>query len=438
MAFLSDPIVESTIFIFTQSIDNYNISCVSATDKCRLKDLFDAIIRYNALDKQCHSIVSQSICLKYYLFFYDSLIERPLKERRFLDGVFGVELFTGSYGAGPKCIARFNNLSATDVVKDRLKSARKLSTLEHSDVQKRCGHYIAEDLPLGVGMRVAALVGRCRLITQCASQLGSKTKNIMCQSCNCKRMMLDMDGASVRPTMHELFGTETEHTGHLDDYDNTDYTDNADSWTYPSTSYWRRIVPGTVANLPRFRFCSLSCVHHYQHELSLIVPFNVYSFESHELQSSIRGKVGLPRVVAVARAAMKRNASAVRTLRQSKHTIRKLPATTLDGKVIDSIHRNVKDILNIDLGLLQAAASIAESPLIANGRVLPGTIPDWRMDHLKWGRAIEMIKSIYASSKGATSASEAVDERDVPSWLRKVRDYSLRIFPIALENGTSD
>jgi len=417
-----DPIVDNTISIFLRSIDCYN-SNPSAAEDCSL--LRYALMRYSAVDKRCHAFVKQTVCLKFYLLFYDCLTERPLVERRFLDGVFDVNLFDGSYGAGPNEIKRFQALSPLDLIKDRIQSAKKLATFDDVQIKTRSGHYLPDDLPDGVGMRVAAFVGRCRLLTQCVSKSSGVKCVTLCDACTCKRKMLDMGAGRV----HELFGTRYVRSSKDDDDDDDDYVAKHDSWSYPATSYWARIVPGVMTNLPRLQFCSLRCVRDYEHELSMVMPINTKGLESHECQSSVKSKVGLSRVVAVSRISIKRNAAAVRALRQSRHAVRRMRSTTLGSNVVEAIHRNVEDMLNIDLGLLQAAASIAESPVAANGRLLPGTQTDWRADPQKWSRAIEIAKSIYVANKGTDSRSKVVDEREFPSWLRKVRDAALTMYP---------
>lgn len=416
--FPSDPIVDNTISMFIKSINCYDLE--SSAEICKL--VRHALLRYSAVDKQCRTLIKQSVCLKYYLFFFDCLIERPSVERRFLDGVFDVELFDGSYGAGPKEIERFKSLTPIDVLKDRLKSAKKLSTFDEIQIKTRSGHYMPTDLPEGVCMRVGAFVGRCRLLTQCAST--AKTAPVVvCDGCGCNRKMLDVSAGRVKPTVNDLFGANNNESS---DEDDDEYVSRNNSWSYPATSYWARILPGTVANLPRRQFCSFRCVKTYEHELSTLIPITAQSLESDECQYS-RGKVGLSRVVAVSRASIKRNAAALRALRQSRHAIRRT-SVTIDRNLIETIHENVQDMLNIDLALIQAAAAIAESPISANGRLLPGTQPNWRAEVSKFNRAIEIAKSIYVANK-CGSRSKAVDEREFPAWLRKIRDAALQMYP---------
>lgn len=446
IVFPTDVVLDSTIDIFFASIDAFHTN-PSMCGVC--SRMADTIRLYGQLDRACARVLQQSVKLKYYLFFLYSLLERPHVERRFLDGTFGVTLFTGSYGEGPRDVDRFRSLSPLDVLKDRLKTAAKLATFDGIQIQTRSAHYFPSDLPEGVGKRVAAFVGRCRLLVQCVAGsansassasgggvggVGSTACVTTCDGCRCGRAMLNLGIGRVKPTMQELFGADASSSDDDDDDDGASYLA---SWDCPTSSYWTRLCPGVLANLPRLQFCCSSCVLSYEQELAMIMPVNVASLESHECQSSVQGKVGLGRVVAVARAAVKRNAAAVRALRQARHAIRR-SNTTLSKKTIESMHSNVEDMLAIDLGILTAAAAVAESPVTSNGRILPGTQPDWRSDLRKWTRAIEITKSHYLSNRGPEHRSKVIDERDVPTWLRKTIDSALDMFPIQLlEDGTA-
>jgi len=418
--------------MFVRSIDCYN-SKPFVVRECDL--LRKSLVLYSAIDKTFRAFVKQSIRLKFYFFFYDCLIERPLVERRFLDGVFGVSLFEGSYGIGPKDPRRFEGMSSLEVIKDRIKSAKKLSTFDDVQLYTRSGHYMPDDLPQGVGIRVAVFVGRCRLITQCVAKFSNEKCTAKCDGCTCRRKMLDMGTGRVKATVHELFGANDASSSEGED-DDDEYVAKHESWCYPAASYWARIVPGVMTNLPRLQFCSLMCVRNYEHELSIAMPINAHVLESHECQHSVHGKVGLARVVAVSRASIKRNAAAVRSLRQSRNELRRMRVTTLGLGVVESMHRNVEDMLNIDLALLQAAAAIAESPVTAIGRLLPGTQAEWRSDSCKWSRAIEIAKTIYVENSNG-SRSRAMDERELPAWLRKVRSAALRMYPVTLLENAS-
>ena len=247
--------------------------------------------------------------------------------------------------------------------------------------------------------------------------------------------MLNLGIGRVRPTMQELFGADRVSSDDEEDEDD-DYYGAGASWTRASCSFWARLCPGVLTTLPRLQLCSKACVLAYEKELELVMPVSVAGLEAHECQSSVKGKTGLSRVVAVARAAVKRNAAAVRELRQSRHTTRRMN-TTLSVAVIGKMHANVQDMLAIDLALLMAAAAIAEAPVVANGRILPGTQPEWRNDARKWNRATELVKSIYLANRGPASRERVVDERDAPTWLRKVIDAAPQLFPIeCIENGS--
>lgn len=429
--FPTDVVVETTIDMFLASVDALHTD-QRTRDACRV--LASAVLLYATVDRACRRVVAQSVRLKYYLFYAWSLDERPHAERRFLDGTFGVALFAGSYGAGPRDLERFAGMSPLDVLKDRVRTAAKLATFDEVQLRARSSHYFPDDLPHGVGNRVAAFVGRCRLLVQCvAASDGGAACVTACDHCDCGAEMLNLGIGRIRPTMQELFGADGVSSAEDDDDD--DYCAPPTSWARVSSSYWARLCPGVLTTLPRLQFCSKACVLAYERELEAVMPVSVLSLESHETQSSVQGKVGLARVVAVARAAVKRNAAAVRALRQARHATRRRNMT-LSASLVARMHENVQDMLAIDLSLLMASAAIAEAPVVANGRILPGTHHDWRNDPSRWSRAIELVKSIYLANRGPASRERAVDERDAPTWLRKTIDSAPQLFPVEPAENT--
>ena len=227
------------------------------------------------------------------------------------------------------------------------------------------------------------------------------------------------------PVLNELFGEPATSS----DEESDDEEESPPQ--YQAASYWATLSPKPLTTLPRRVFCSLACSLAYEQELLEAVPVRVSEAETHETFSSAAGKVGLARTLASTRAAFKRNDAASRALREAARSAKKRPFSTTPFNLVARMHSHIVDVLNIDLGMLCAAAALAESPGACQGRLLPATAPGWRESDVKKHRlAIERIKALYTKYH-RSSDGLARDERFPPVWLRKVRDEAPRMFPSA-------
>lgn len=390
------------------------------------------LLKLEGTCRELRNLVRSDARLKYYRFFYHTLIANCILPRRFLDGTFGVELFAGDYGAGPGDQARFAILGPKDVLQDRVTSAQRLSQLSEQEVRRKAAKYMAADLPDSVGVRVAAFVGRARFLVQSRMQNNPQWR-IICNLATCSCSMLCSNGAmpggvaQANPVLNDLFGEPmTSSEEESDDDENTPPP-------HPVASYWSTLSPKPLTTLPRRVFCSLACSLAYEEELCVCVPVRISEAENFETYSSANGKLGLSRTLASTRAAFKRNDAASRSLREAMRTVKKRSESTIPNALIARMHSNIIDVLNVDLGLLYAAAALAESPGCCNGRILPATAPDWReADVRKFHRAIERVKSIYVAHWREKDGL-ARDERFPPPWLRKVREEAPRLFSVTTQ-----
>lgn len=389
-----------------------------------------ALLKLERTSKALRALLQSDTRLQFYRFFFHTSSATTVLPRRFLDGVFGVDLFSNAFGKGPSNPARFDVLTPKDVLQDRVKTAQRLSELSIEQVVTRSVNYLADDLPPGVGPRVAAFVGRARFLTQHRATVNPHwvtTCNL--STCSCK--MLCSDGTipgcvqQTNPALADLFGEPLTSSDEEEDENDADEPPQ-----YPVASYWASLSPKPLTTLPKRVFCSLACSLAYEDELATAVPVRVADAESHETFSSASGKVGLARILASTRAAFKRNDSASRALREAMRSLKKRQSTTIRVELFERMHKNVCDVLNIDLGLLYAASALAESPSTCQGRCLPATAPGWRdADIKKYARAIEKVKAIYVQHHRERDGL-ARDERFPPHWLRKVREQAAVFFPV--------
>ena len=420
-AFPIDQLLNALVEMLIVSIDEFH---VSTAEQEKRDAVATAIHRLECTSKANQSTLLADGRLQFYRCFYHTLSTNNALPRRFLDATFGVSLLTGSFGQGPSETQRFGVLTPKDVLQDRLNTARRLASLDVTEVLHRSSKYMPEDLPDGVGPRVAAFIGRSRFVTQIRAQ-DRPTWVVTCGLGSCSCRFLCSEGGNVGgPALVDLFGEQGVSSSEEDE-------DEEDENEPPVASYWSTLSPRPLTALPRRTFCSLACALKYEDEIRSAIPIRVSDAETHESFSSASGKLGLARVMASTRAAFKRNDAAARALRDSMRDVRKRQAhNTVKPEIYNRIHQNIIDVLNIDLGLLYAASSLAESPASCVNRQLPATAPCWRDGDLKkFSRAIERVKSLYVQHY-KTAEGLARDERYPPKWLIKVKEASTGLFPV--------
>lgn len=409
--------------------------------------LANVLLKFRRTCKRLQHLIDSNSRLRFYFFYFFTAASPSLVPRRFLDATFQVSLFSGSFGAGPANQERFNVLTPTDIVQDRVVTSRKLSEMEYARVVSRSATYLPTDLPANTGLRVAAFVGRCRFLAQHAAN-HSPHWTRTCDLCGCANRMLCAEGTRRHDHVN-LFGDDddggeddggdgggddgsgqAEEVGQGDDGgvgEGDDVEDEEDEeYEDESLAYWNVICPTPLCSLPKFYFCSLGCLQSYQDELAAFVPFtsdDVARFEPKE------SKLGLARVLAAARGAYKRNDAAARALRDAKRSMKKRPST-VSVRTIEQLHKNIVDVLNVDLGVLVAAATLAQSPQVCEGLVLPATKPGWREDVKRFLRATERAKSLYARHAKGDQLDR--DERFPSRFLQEAKRAAVGMFKRSL------
>jgi len=366
---------------------------------------------------------------------------------RFYDGFSKVSLLTGCAGVGPHAdMHRFNALGVKDIVQDRFKTAKKLCDLDTPRLSSACNKYVPTDLPSGTGRRVASFLGRARLLAQHAAR-NNPSLTCSCNHFECLRPMLDMYASGTAASLHstqasvqDVFGVQAPVANAANAFDDNSSEDEEDEDATIAqeptrcvcTGYWASACPGVVTALPPRKFCSLACFQGYTEKLRFVLPISAQEVESYEATCVTAGKIGLARIASACRAAFKRNTAIARTLRLARRSSM-LANNVVDEDLASRIHSNIVDMLNVDLGMLCAAAYIAESPSASIARVLPGTYDDWRSETRKWTRPLEIVKGLYLQHFKNRHIL-VYDETRLPPWLSKVREKATLMFPVqALE-----
>ena len=381
-----------------------------------------ALRKLERVSRRLRGLVRGDARVKYYMFFLHALRRPHAPPRRFNDAIFGVTLAMGSVGRGPRDASKFDVLKPADVVNDRQKTAEKLLTLDVIQVERRCSHYTPTDIPLGVSTRVAAFLGRARMLTQHVARRHPNCSRV-CDLATCAHVFLHEPtraaAAPVPPSGAGVHPATTTTTGVDETSDDDDDDDDF---------YWRSLssTTSTTSPLPPKIFCSHACASSFDEEVRAAIPITVDQFDDSD-DEHLTGKVGLSRTVAALRSAFKRNDAAARTLREAMRAFKRKANSTLSLATVERMHRDVADCLNVDLALLFAAAALAESPPSAARRLLPGTNSRWRRDARPWLSAVARIRVLMSAHQKSHEGVTA-DQRMPPRWLCKVRDEAKTLF----------
>ena len=121
------------------------------------------------------------------------------------------------------------------------------------------------------------------------------------------------------------------------------------------------------------------------------------------------------------RAALARNASLYRQLRVKLNVQTVHYPLTPEG--LSVMYNSLIDVVNIDLGILYAAAVVFELPLrLRPNATLPSTV-DWRETPWMYTNAIQKVRAIYTSGKTNGGVAKGGEP-----WMERVKTRSLDIF----------
>lgn len=383
-----------------------------------------AVAAFACVNKSNRQLVASCRALNFYRFFVDALVDSR-RARRFLDGTFGVDLFEGSYGEGPRDLTKFQRLVPAEVLMDRKRTAE---TLARKTLQQLAGgvtKYVPNDLPAQVGTRVAIFVGRARLLAQQCAQRPANT----CACGRCGRQILRLEvglriqgaadvsivGPTIPPRADAPFDDSSDEE-EVVDFDG-------------STSYWLKLASSSPS-LPALHLCCRECELQYEDELALVCPFTYSMLEvaEDEFEAVAAKPDGVKRVVAAARAVGKRNAVVLRHLREARRAHQALPTKAISEETVERLHAHIADAIHLDLALLLAAETLAQSPNLARGRALAGAKQGWRHAGA-FETGIQLVKNVYLRHKTGSTSLTFGDPRSPPKWLRSVMERAEAIFP---------
>jgi hypothetical protein len=390
------------------------ISYIDSIDKIgqnrSIASTFCALVKARLLSKQSRGLLDDNLALQFYLIFYMCL-QTNYRPRHLLDGWPSGSLLHMPHGSGPSRWYRFDLLQPRDAVIDQRKTALKLASLSITDVTQRAGKYVPDDLPRGVGVRVAAFVGRSRFVSTFVTTK-NPTKQFRCSVCQTRSIRLE----NTAPAPQNVFldcgeaPTAVDHGGG-DGSESDDSSDdellmgNVPAAAAParpqSIKYWQQAACSPFLSLPSAEFCCSACKIAYADQMAKLFPVGAAGASILENSKIQPQKTGLRRVAAAARAAGRRNDSLRRHTREIVRLAERGDITLfIPLELLKKMYSQIIGALDVDHGLLEAAACIAESPNLAINKTLPGTCANWRESHpIDFKDSLQRVKTFYQSGK---------------------------------------
>ena len=179
-------------------------------------------------------------------------------------------------------------------------------------------------------------------------------------------------------------------------------------------------------------WCSSACENAATDEF-----FNrVHCCSGAELEAAPRpsrsAKVSAARLLS---SAMERNAIVARRIRTEAKTNRPLRHYPMSPDELRAYHGKLIDALNVDVGILYAAALLSSWPLGRRpARTLPSTI-DWRDNVFPYFRAIYNVRAVYVrimANRGSVAPRKTLDlhtnQSSPPRWILSLKDQLTDIF----------
>lgn len=384
--------------------------CNSSKEQLRQRrSLVNLISNFSILCKTLHMRASKWLVLPP-LLFYERTRLGITSSGYFLEGCpAGLPLFSGSCNItvpDDQVVA----LRLRDVLADRMTTIGKLEKMSKDSTrqQRVFNEHPVDDLPLKTPSVVRVFVSRMRSICRGLARVKAANDMQQCQNCNCNRLFYKGQGGElVAARVHPKTKTTL-----LPDEPNSDDE---------SGDYWFAMDMQRDQGGPyNRRFCTSRCRHEWHQQLRECLPLG-------KLDADERcRKKGRARVNEALRQCMKRNEEASRALRGLMKETRSFPALS-EETITKQRTRRVRR-LNVDLGLLYAAACLAESSQLSKNRILPGMISGWRLNRLFYAKPVRETLHLYRRLKLNDSLIIISTDTHKPTFLEKMKRGASNIF----------
>lgn len=338
------------------------------------------------------------------LLFYERVRLGISSTHYFLDGIpASLALFDGPTTVSFTA-ADIGRLRLRDVIADRVDAVSKLENLsDGSKFKRKLNELHLEGMSRGVPMPVRCLVARTRALFQGIRNTHRPSLFKRCDNVNCRRLCYVGEPA-------ESWANGVIHRG-----DEVDEGSDSSEYWLGTTGAGVRTVPDTR------RFCSVACSREHAEHLAQMMPDAGLQMDADDVAK----KAGRARVREAFDLALKRNTSAARALRTMRSKSRTNLAVSRD-ELAHHCQRRIT-MLNVDLGVLLAAATIAESASLSRGKLLPGMSIYWRDDPFYYAKVLKAVREIYDKT-GRRPTSVVSCTTTTPKFLQRVKINAFKMF----------
>ena len=332
------------------------------------------------------------------LLFYERVRSHIARPNMFMSGVpAAVQLFVGASAPQPSD-EYLTKTRFCDATSDRLRLVAQLESMDAEEKRARIQQAKA-NFAASVPGPVCVFVSECRAMAQGLRRVRGGKHFAQCKHACCQRLFFV--GAGSDP------GVEQTN-------EQADYSEN---------SYWEEagLYDGEDPEPKHRLFCSHECAKQYSDQIAaLFEDASVTLDADSSLPRASRGS----RVEAAFKKALKRNEQASRVLRSLKARRGLASAVTSSDIAKHSLARTAA--LNIDLAILHAASIVAESDVIAKGKLLPGSSANWREKPMYYSKPLASVSRIYhAHSRRGGIISSILT---MPKFIEQVGSRAVAMF----------
>lgn len=317
----------------------------------------------------------------------------------FLDGIGrGLSLFSGPT---PVVLqpATLRHLTYREVLADRVNTIERLERLNAKDLTLLEHEHHLDDLPARLPARLHIFVSRARAVAQGLERVKPAAQFKACANRRCGRRFFTcpyVGGDTSRAAPQRAAGAA-------------------------EPSYWALLSTTDKPEHPPRRFCTQGCYNEWCAQLRDAAPPDHIAFLEADRKCRTTGRA---RVAEALRHCVKRNEEAARRMRAIEKQRKRFPAIAREEVALQ--RRARIRLLNLDLGLVYAAAIIAESRTLSTGKVLPAAVENWRSRARFYAAAVRAVEQIYDRHH----RNDAIVSNTLGHWpfLAKLRDRAPTIF----------
>ena len=338
------------------------------------------------------------------VLFYERVRLGWAGKNYFLEGVpFGVMLFAGETSI-TLLDDQLRKLRLKSIVADKFATSMKLENAAPTRIDELVREHSPVDYSACVPGVVRVFVARCRAICKGVRHVKEEAMFAHCSNANCLRLFY------VGGTTECWANAGVVHAA-------SDSEDEGSS----SVEYWNAAACDSGVRSPSVRrFCCSSCEQEYDAHLKRVMPGMGLEFDA----DNAALKSGRARVSESLKLVLKRNALASRQLRLLRST-KRVKLAVADNELAVLAERHVA-ALNVDLGVLYAASLVAESIVLSQRKLLPGSRICWRGDPVFYSRALNIVRCIYFKNRRKEGIVSSLNT--LPRFLQIVGEAAGRMF----------